>query len=89
MAMRQFYNQIKGTKVKDVPDVVKPMLSRQYISSTMSKAFDNYYAKYIQTSSVEPLNHIVYGGLLFSYLVALPEERRHLEHQKHSKEHGH
>ncbi|GLT69209.1 hypothetical protein SLA2020_413780 [Shorea laevis] len=30
----------------------------------------------------------VFGGMIFSYLVALPEERRHLEHQQHAKEHG-
>lgn len=86
--MRSFYNEIKGMKVKDLPSYVKPMLSIDYVKKAISKGLDNYHAKYIQTSSIEPLFHVCFGGMIFSYLVALPEERRHLEHQQHAKEHG-
>ncbi|XP_050260566.1 uncharacterized protein LOC126705556 [Quercus robur] len=88
MAMRKFYSEIKGLKVKEVPEHVKPMLSTNYLKNAFQRWLDNYHAKYIQTSSVEPLFHVCYGGMIFSYLVALPEERRHLKHQEHAKEHG-
>ncbi|PQQ20110.1 uncharacterized protein Pyn_02085 [Prunus yedoensis var. nudiflora] len=89
MALRRVYNEIKGLKVKELPSYVKPMLSVDYAKKTVQKGLDNYNAKYIQTSSIDPLFHVCYGGMIFSYLVALPEERRHLEHQQHAKEHGH
>ncbi|KAI4344462.1 hypothetical protein L6164_011687 [Bauhinia variegata] len=88
MAMRNFYNQIKTKKVTEVPDIVKPMLSRSYLKSSFKEGLDNYHAKYIETNSVDPIYHICFGGMIFSYLVALPHERRHLEHQQHAKEHG-
>ncbi|KAM1026922.1 hypothetical protein ACFX2A_040749 [Malus domestica] len=89
MAMRRFYNEIKGLKVKELPDHIKPILSVDYAKKAVQRGLDNYHAKYIQTSSVDPLLHVCFGGMIFSYLVALPEERRHLEHAKHAKEHGH
>nr|GMC47649.1 Protein phosphatase methylesterase [Ipomoea batatas]GMC50034.1 Protein phosphatase methylesterase [Ipomoea batatas]GMC51971.1 Protein phosphatase methylesterase [Ipomoea batatas]GMC53916.1 Protein phosphatase methylesterase [Ipomoea batatas] len=73
MAMRNFYNEIKGMKVKE---------------NAFKRGLDNYHAKYIETNSIDPLYHVCFGGMAFSYLVALPEERRHLEHQQHAKEHG-
>ncbi|KAJ8628875.1 hypothetical protein MRB53_022198 [Persea americana] len=45
MAMRSFYNEIKGMKVKDLPSHIKPMLSIDYIKKSISKAMDNYHAK--------------------------------------------
>ncbi len=89
MAMRRFYSEIKGLKVKELPDHIKPMLSVDYAKKAVQRGLDNYNAKYIQTSSIDPLLHVCFGGMIFSYLVALPEERRHLEHAKHAKEHGH
>ncbi|EOY32033.1 hypothetical protein QUC31_019579 [Theobroma cacao] len=89
MAMRKVYNEIKGMKVKEVPNYVKPMLSMDYVKKAFQRGLDNYHAKYIQTDSIDPLYHVCFGGMIFSYLVALPEERRHLEHQQHAKEHGH
>ncbi|KAI4377210.1 hypothetical protein MLD38_014877 [Melastoma candidum] len=88
MAMRQFYNEIRGLKVKEVPGYVKPMLSVGYIKKAFEKGLDRYHAKYIQTSSVDPLYHVCFGGMALSYLLALPEERRHLEHQQHAKDHS-
>ncbi|THU47656.1 hypothetical protein C4D60_Mb09t17920 [Musa balbisiana] len=38
----------------------------------------------METSSIQPLYHVCFVGMIFSYLVALPEERRHLEHQQHA-----
>ncbi|XP_043708123.1 uncharacterized protein LOC122657477 [Telopea speciosissima] len=88
MALRNFYNEIRGLKVKDLPNHLKPMLSIDYVKQAIHKGLDNYHRKYIMTDSIDPLYHICFGGMIFSYLVALPEERRHLEHQQHAKEHG-
>lgn len=88
MAMRRVYNEIKGMKVKDLPAYVKPMLSINYMKEAVDRGLMAYHKKYIQTGSGDPIYHICFGGMLFSYLVALPEERRHLEHQlKHAAEH--
>ena len=76
-------------KVKEVSSYVKPMLSMDYVKKAIQRGLDNYNAKYIQTDSIDPLYHVCFGGMIFSYLVALPNERRHLEHQQHAKEHGH
>ncbi|OUZ99217.1 hypothetical protein BVC80_8967g23 [Macleaya cordata] len=88
MAMRNFFNEIKGLKVKELPSHLKPMFTVDYVKKSISKGMDNYHRKYIMTSSIDPLYHVCFGGMIFSYLVALPEERRHLEHQQHAKEHG-
>ncbi|KAL7604021.1 uncharacterized protein LOC111907436 [Lactuca sativa] len=88
MAMRKFFSEIKGMKVKDVPAHVKPMVTTSNARNFIQRSLDNYHAKYILTDSIAPLYHICFGGMIFSYLVALPEERRHLEHQQHAKEHG-
>ncbi|KAH9805738.1 hypothetical protein KPL71_002512 [Citrus sinensis] len=89
MSLRRIYNEVKGMKVKELPNYLKPMFSMNYVKQTVQRGLDNYHAKYIQTSSVDPVFHVCIGGMIFSYLVALPEERRHLEHQQHAKEHGH
>ncbi|OMO93912.1 hypothetical protein CCACVL1_06274 [Corchorus capsularis] len=88
MSMRKVYGELKGLKVKEVPSYVKPMLSMNFVKRAIQRGLDNYHAKYIQTNSIVPLYHVCFGGMIFSYLVALPEERRHLEHQQHAKEHG-
>ncbi|GAA0157193.1 hypothetical protein Leryth_016087 [Lithospermum erythrorhizon] len=62
------------------------MASRNFLMRFVLKRLDNYHAKYIETSSVDPLLHVCFGGMAFSYLVALPEELRHLEHAKHAKD---
>ena len=82
MAMRAFYNEIKGLKVRELPSHLKPKLAWSNVKKTADQAVDRYIEKYIETSSVEPLFHVCIGGMIFSYLVALPEERRHLEHQQ-------
>ncbi|EYU21210.1 hypothetical protein ABFS82_09G134100 [Erythranthe guttata] len=82
MAMRAFYKEIKGLKVKELPSHLKPIFSISNLKNAGGRALDNYHAKYIETSSVDPLLHICFGGMIFSYLVALPEERRHLQHQQ-------
>ncbi|XP_062077405.1 uncharacterized protein LOC133782201 [Humulus lupulus] len=89
MAWRNFYNEIRGLKLKELPGHVKPLLSIESAKNAVVRGLDNYNAKYIQTGSIDPLYHVCFGGMIFSYLVALPEERRHLEHQQHAKEHGH
>lgn len=88
MAMRQILNEIRGMKVKDAAAHVKPLLTVSNLKTSTQRALDNYHVKYIQTDSIQPLYHLCFGGMIFSYLIALPEERRHLEHQQHIKEHG-
>lgn len=91
MALRNFYNEIKGLKVKELPQHLKPMFSLEYVKRAISRGMDNYHAKYIETSSPDPIYHVCFGGMIFSYLVNLPHERRHLEHLEHerlAKEHG-
>ncbi|KAI3737818.1 hypothetical protein L2E82_27831 [Cichorium intybus] len=83
MAIRQLLNEIRGMKVKDAAAHVKPLLTVSNLKTSTQRALDNYHAKYIQTDSIQPLYHLCFGGMIFSYLVALPEERRHLEHQQH------
>ncbi|KAA3485974.1 ATP synthase subunit f, mitochondrial [Gossypium australe] len=88
MAMRKVYSEIKGMKLKEVPGYFKPMLSMGYLKKSVQRGLDNYHAKYIETDSIEPLYHVCFGGMIFSYLVALPNERRHLEHKKHAEQHA-
>ncbi|XVE98857.1 hypothetical protein REPUB_Repub03eG0144700 [Reevesia pubescens] len=89
MAMRKVYSEIKGMKVKEVPNYAKSMLSMDYVKKAFQRGLDNYHAKYIETDSIRPIYHICFGGMIFSYLVALPNERRHLEHKLHAQEHAH
>ncbi|KAG2398576.1 hypothetical protein LR48_Vigan04g005700 [Vigna angularis] len=87
MALRRFYNEIKGKKVSEVPEHVKPMLSLNYIKRAIQRGMGNYHAKYIETDSPDPIFHVCFGGMIFSYLVALPHERRHLERaQQHAQQ---
>ncbi|PKA63139.1 hypothetical protein AXF42_Ash007935 [Apostasia shenzhenica] len=82
MAMRAFFNEIKGVKLRDLPSHLKPKLSWEHIKKTVDQAVDRYIEKYIETSSPDPIFHVCYGGMVFSYLINLPHERRHLEHQQ-------
>ncbi|KAH9620671.1 hypothetical protein KSS87_022987 [Heliosperma pusillum] len=82
MAMRGLINELRGVKVKELPEKLKPYFTLNFIKESIAKGIDNYHAKYIVTSSPQPLFHVCYGGMIFSYLVALPEERRHLAHQE-------
>ncbi|RYR30221.1 hypothetical protein HN51_064324 [Arachis hypogaea] len=54
----------------------------------IERALERYYEKYIETSSPVPLYDVCFGGMILSYFVELPFELRHLEHEKHAKEHG-
>ncbi|KAL9247219.1 hypothetical protein vseg_020673 [Gypsophila vaccaria] len=88
MAMRTIINELRNVKVKEVPEKVKPYLTLTFLKESFAKGIDNYHAKYIVTNSPQPLFHVCFGGMIFSYLVALPEERRHLAHLEHAKQHG-
>ncbi|KAF7078525.1 hypothetical protein CFC21_082946 [Triticum aestivum] len=84
MAMRALYNEIRAMKVRDVPAYLKPRLTWENVKKSTDQAVDRYIEKYIETSSVDPLFHVCFGGMAFAYLVGLPQERRHLEHlEKH------
>ncbi|KAG6589691.1 hypothetical protein SDJN03_15114, partial [Cucurbita argyrosperma subsp. sororia] len=72
MAMRQFYSEIKGLKVKELPAYVKPMLSVDYVKKAVQRGLDNYNAKYIQTGSIDPLLHVCFG-VLYLLRVKVPQ----------------
>ncbi|KAK9106143.1 hypothetical protein Scep_022987 [Stephania cephalantha] len=61
----------------------------EFLFLTKEEIMDKYKCKYILNSSPDPLFHICYGGLVFSHLVALPEERRHLKHMMHEQAASH
>ncbi|KAG5413145.1 hypothetical protein IGI04_000712 [Brassica rapa subsp. trilocularis] len=73
--MRRFYSKIKGKKVKELPAYIKSTYSMESVKTYVMKGLDNYNDKYIQTSSVDPLLHICFGGMAFSYLLAIPHEK--------------
>ncbi|CAA0823237.1 Unknown protein [Striga hermonthica] len=66
--------KVKERAAKFTVDYVNNYSVNNYHASTPAPSF-------LSTTSV-------FGGMFFSCLVALPEERRHLEHQQHAKEHG-
>ncbi|KAJ0616690.1 hypothetical protein HanIR_Chr02g0093301 [Helianthus annuus] len=70
MAMRSFFNEISGMKVKDVPKHVKPMVTTSNAKNFIQRALDNYHAKYIQTDSIVPLYHVCFGGMVVVEVVA-------------------
>lgn len=80
MALRALYNEIRGMKVREVPAYLKPRLTWENVKKSADQAVDRYIEKYIETSSPDPLFHVCFGGMAFSYLVALPWERAHLAH---------
>jgi hypothetical protein len=88
MAMRALYNEIRGMKVREVPAYLKPRLTWANVKKSADQAVDRYIEKYIETNSPEPLFHLCFGGMAFSYLVNLPQERRHLAHLEHLEKHG-
>ncbi|KAH7865754.1 hypothetical protein Vadar_010770 [Vaccinium darrowii] len=51
MAMRKFYSEIRGLKVSEVPQHVKPMLSIDFAKNAIKKGLDNYHAN-VATSSI-------------------------------------
>ncbi|XP_033134526.1 uncharacterized protein LOC103855052 [Brassica rapa] len=83
--MRRFYSKIKGKKVKELPAYIKSTYSMESVKTYVMKGLDNYNDKYIQTSSVDPLLHICFGGMAFSYLLAIPHEKCFFE-EKYAKE---
>ncbi|KAJ7979407.1 Fiber protein Fb15 [Quillaja saponaria] len=52
MALRSFYNEIKGLKVKELPNHVKPLFSIDYVKKSVQKGLDNYHAKNGATLSI-------------------------------------
>ncbi|CAL0306997.1 unnamed protein product [Lupinus luteus] len=57
------------------------------MKKVMNRGLESYNVNFIQSNSGEPMYHVCFGGMAFSYLVALPHELRHIEHEKHAKEH--
>ncbi|KAL9255117.1 hypothetical protein AKJ16_DCAP21698 [Drosera capensis] len=55
---RNFFNEIRSLKLKDLPDRILPMLSPNNLKAAVGRGLDNYHAKYIETSSVDPLFHV-------------------------------
>ncbi|KAJ8447568.1 hypothetical protein Cgig2_031181 [Carnegiea gigantea] len=85
MAMRNLMNEIKGAKVRELPEKLKPILTLRFIKDAIERGLDAYHKKYIMTNSFQPVYHVCFGGMILSYLVHLPEARRHLEHEEQEK----
>ncbi|KAK4564394.1 hypothetical protein RGQ29_006456 [Quercus rubra] len=64
------------------------MAMRKFYSEIKGLKVTEVPNHYIQTNSIDLPYHVCFGGMAFSYLVALLEERCHLKHQEHAKEHG-
>ncbi|CBI40101.3 unnamed protein product, partial [Vitis vinifera] len=64
MAMRNFYNEIRGLKVKELPAHVKPMFTIDYIKKSINKGLDNYHANTSSTpkSTVDPDIDLIWCG---------------------------
>ncbi|BAS77251.1 uncharacterized protein [Oryza sativa Japonica Group] len=88
MALRALISEIRGMKVREVPGYLKPRLSWENVKKSSDQAVDRYIDKYIETSSPEPLFHVIYGLMAFSYLINLPKERRHLAHLEELERQG-
>ncbi|CAN6919290.1 unnamed protein product [Brassica oleracea var. botrytis] len=81
-SMRRFYSEIKGN---ELPAYIKSTYSMESVKTYVMKGLDNYNDKYIQTSSLNPLLHICFGGMAFSYLLAIPHEKCYFE-KEYAKE---
>ncbi|KAI6682616.1 hypothetical protein NL676_036497 [Syzygium grande] len=51
MALRQFYNEIRGMKVKEIPNYVKPKLSIDYVKKSVQRGLDSYHANAATSST--------------------------------------
>ncbi|KAL8136946.1 hypothetical protein V2J09_002947 [Rumex salicifolius] len=49
MAMRNFFNELKGLKVKEVPDRLKPIISVSNAKNAFERWLENYHAKRAQS----------------------------------------
>ncbi|KAL8136945.1 hypothetical protein V2J09_002946 [Rumex salicifolius] len=49
MAMRNFFNGLRGLKVKEVPDHVKPLMKVSNAKNAFERWLENYHAKRIQS----------------------------------------
>lgn len=78
-------NEIKGAKVRELPEKLKPILTLRFVKDAIEGGLDAYHKKYIMTNSFQPVYHVCFGGMILSYLVHLPEARRHLEREEQEK----
>ncbi|EFJ36551.1 hypothetical protein SELMODRAFT_78322 [Selaginella moellendorffii] len=85
MAARQWLRQMSSMKVKDVPGYVKENVTPANIKKASRTLMDEYYDKYIQTSSFTPVYHFLIGGTIFAYIVAYPTEIRHYQHEEEER----
>uniref|UniRef100_A0A7C9D231 Fiber protein Fb15 n=1 Tax=Opuntia streptacantha TaxID=393608 RepID=A0A7C9D231_OPUST len=88
MAMRNLMNEIKGAKLRELPEKLKPILTLGFLKDAIARGLDAYHKKYIMTNSFQPVYHVCFGGMILSYLLHLPEARRHLEHEEQQKLRG-
>ncbi|KAK7291865.1 hypothetical protein RIF29_07359 [Crotalaria pallida] len=83
---------------EDVSEIVELRIERsenrelrmvviRMMKNLINKGLNSYNANFIQTNSGDPIYHVCFIGMAFSYLVALPHELRHIEHLKHANHH--
>lgn len=66
-------------KVKDVPQYVKEVVTKENVKRSTWSFLQSYGRKYIHTSSIRPLHDVFILVGLCAYAVNWPREIRHLQ----------
>lgn len=80
--------RLTEAKIGDAPGILRQYLSMQYLRGQFERTMDAYRAKYIETNSIMPLWHVIYGGTLFSYIFVWPTEYAHYKHKEEARLRG-
>lgn len=84
-SVASFAEGYKQITIKDVPGQLWTFAKTNLRPSAVKKAADDYAAKYIDTSSVAPLNHAIFGIAVVSIIMSMPHARHErderLEHK--------
>ena len=82
------WKQLADAKLREAPGVMRQIFSFDHLRTVFDSTMDAYGKKYIQTGSIMPLWHVIYGGTLFSYLYIWPTEYRHFKHKEEARLRG-
>lgn len=86
--MSSALKRIAETKVKEAPGLLRQYFSLQFLRGQFKKSMDAYRAKYIETNSIMPMWHVIYGGTIFSYIFIWPTEYAHYKHKEEARLRG-
>ncbi|GBG90495.1 hypothetical protein CBR_g50842 [Chara braunii] len=80
--MMQVAKEIAKMKVKEVPEYVKSVATKENITNKTLTFLQRYQEKYIKTGSIRPLNDVLISVGILGYAVSWPKEYRHMQHEK-------